>query len=55
MGWRRARIKKLLSIYNVKNKKILELGAATGAIGKILSKNGANVTVSDARGFYWKK
>ena len=49
------RIKKLLSIYNVKNKKILELGAATGAIGKILSKYGANVTISDARAFLLEK
>ena len=53
--WRRVRIKKLLSIYNVKNKKILELGAATGAIGKILSKYGANVTISDARAFLLEK
>ena len=53
--WRRVRIKKLLSIYNVKNKKILELGAATGATGKILSKYGANVTISDARAFLLEK
>ena len=53
--WRRTRIKKLLSIYNVKNKKILELGAATGAIGKFLLKNGANVTVSDAKAFLLEK
>ena len=53
--WRRVRIKKLLNIYNVKNKKILELGAATGATGKILSKYGANVTISDARAFLLEK
>jgi 2-polyprenyl-3-methyl-5-hydroxy-6-metoxy-1,4-benzoquinol methylase len=53
--WRLVRIKKLLSIYNVKNKKILELGAATGATGKILLKYGANVTISDARAFLLEK
>lgn len=53
--WRRARIKKLLKIYNVKHKKILELGAGIGVIGKFLSKAGANVTTSDARVFNLKK
>jgi hypothetical protein len=38
--WRKLRILKLLKIFNIDNKKILELGSATGAVGRILQKLG---------------
>ena len=47
--WRKKRLSKLLKIFDVNNKKILELGAATGKVGQILSKYGAFVTIADGR------
>jgi hypothetical protein len=49
INWRKKRLRKLFKIFDINNKKILELGAATGKIGQILSKFGAFVTIADAR------
>ena len=49
VNWRKKRLRKLFKIFDVNNKKILELGAASGKIGQILSKFGAFVTIADAR------
>ena len=49
INWRKKRLRKLIKIFDMKNKKILEIGAANGKIGQILSKFGAIVTIADAR------
>ena len=50
--WRLHRVKKLVQVFGVewfKNKKILELGCASGNIGLALQALGADVTFADAR------
>ena len=50
--WRLYRVKKLVQVFGIewfKNKKILELGCASGNIGLALQALGADVTFADAR------